>query len=313
MVNLTGQVLRKRAEEATAEFRAHVRQVRSKTPPLRIELVPATDSSWLDAGGVRLLVQFLSDSGFHAAGVLTVKGNDKAVVAGFAAPHHRVYATVPKASERAFVSFVSHFTDGSAFECSNMPTPFEPPCPAWLARQRRAEASPQELWSQFLAARPAKQMKETTVTGFAVSNVADFFGYQAWMAERGGATRGELATRYKALGKLPAGEEGERFLNVARNDEVERSLCNWWRLQPDAPLPLERVLESLIIIHDEMPRDFLINAYWCATNDFKVTDGEFATGMAREAFARVVSSRQARLRRVYRKRTPLEADFYLPE
>lgn len=313
MLKLIEGMFKKRAEGATAEFRNHVRQVRSKTPPLRVELVAAADASWLDTPAVQQIVQHLAHFGFEAAGVLAVKGNDKAVIAGFFAPGHRAYASIPKSGDRVFVSFISHFTDGSAFECSNMPVPFEPPCPDWLVRQRRAGASPQELWSGFLAERPNKDMTEATVTGFAASNVDDFFRYQAWMTERGGATRDELATRYKAIGKLPAGEEGESFLNMARSDEVERSLCNWWRLQADAPSPLEAVLESLIIVHDEMSPDLLTNAYWCATDDFKAKDADFAADTPREAFARVVSSRGVRLRRVYQKRTPLEADFYLPE
>ncbi len=156
-------------------------------------------------------------------------------------------------------------------------------------------------------------MAESTVTGFAASNVDDFFRYQAWMAERGGATRDELATRYVAIGKLPIGEEGESFLNMARSDEVERSLCNWWRLRPDTSSELEQVLESLIIVHDEMTPDLLINAYWCGTDDFEAKDADFVAGTPREAFARVVSSRGASLRRVHQKRTPLEADFYLPQ
>ncbi len=313
MLKLIEGMFKKRAEGATAEFRNHVRQVRSKTPPLRVELVATTDASWLDAPAVQQVVQDLVHIGFQLAGVLAVKGNDKAVMAGFAAPEHRASASIPKSGDRVFVSFISHFTDGSAFECSNMPVPFEPPCPDWLVRQRRVGASPQELWSSFLAERPAKGMTESTVSGFAASNVDDFFRYQAWMTERGGATRDELAARYKAVGKLPAGEEGESFLNMARNDEVERSLCNWWRMQANTPSPLEAVLESLIIVHDEMSPDLLINTYWCATDDFKAKDADFAAGRPREAFARAVSSRGARLRRVYQKRTPLEADFYLPE
>lgn len=44
-----------------------------------------------------------------------------------------------------------------------------------------------------------------------------------------------------------------------------------------------------------------------------VTRWRITGGTLREAFARVVSNRGAPLRRVYQKRTPLEADFYLPE
>lgn len=306
-------ILGTRAKRATAQFRDHVRQVRSRTEPLRIELVAAADAAWLETPVAQPVTQFLLDSGFERAGVVAVKGNDKAVMAGFAAPQHATYASIPKGADRVFVSFISHFTDGSAFECSNMPVPFEPPWPDWLVRQRRVGASARELWSQFLAERPLKQMTAASVDRFAEANADDFFRYQAWMAERGGATREELAARYKAINQLPAGQEGERFLDMARSDEVERALCNWWRLQSDAPLPWERVMDSLVIVHDEMSPDLLMNAYWCATDDFRVKDADLAAGRPREAFARVISSRGARWRKAYQKRTPLAADFYLPE
>lgn len=312
MLKSIQQLFRKRADEATAGFKEHVLKIRSKTPPLKIELVAAADASWLEVPAAQQIVQQLARTGFQPAGVLAVKGNEKAVVAGFAAVEHRVYATIPKGGDPFFVSFISHFTDGTAFESSNQPVPMELPCPEWLVRRRHVGVSMQELWSAFLSERPAKDLAESTVAGFATSNTDDFFRYQAWMAERGGMTREELALRFKAIGKLPVGQEGESLLKMARNDEVERSLCNWWRLQKDAPSPLEAVLESLIIIHDEMSRDVVVNAYWCATYDFGVKEADFAEGSPREAFARVLSSRGSKLRRVHQKCTPLEADFYLP-
>jgi hypothetical protein len=279
---------------------------------LRVELVAAVDASWVEAPAVRQAVQQLTQTGFQTAGVLAVKGNDRVTVAGFAAPQHQAYASMAKSGDNAFVTFDSHFSDGSIFEYSNAPVPFEVPCPDWFFRKRRVGASTTELWTAFLAERPAKALAECTVTGFAATSMDDVFRYQAWMAGRGGATRAELAVRFQAIGKLPAGEERESFLNAARSDEVDCSLCSWWRLQPDAPFALDEVLGSLIIVHDEMSLDWLANIYWAGTDDFKPKEPDFSASTPREAFARVVSNRGARLRRVYQKRTPLEADFYLP-
>ena len=312
MFKFIEETFRKKVEAAAADFRNHVRGVRAKTPPLKIELGPSPDTSWLDGTAARAVVEFLIQSGFQPAGVVAVKGNDKAIIAGFAASEHRVLASIPKGADRVFVSFVSHFTDGSAFESSNMPVPFEQPCPEWLFRRRRTGASTQELWSDFLVQRPSKAMQPVTIESFAKSSADDFFRYQAWMAERGGATKDELTARYKAMGKLPAGAEADGFLKMARSDEIERALCNWWRLQSGAPYPLEQVMEALIVVHDELPPDLLINAYWCGTNDFKARDGDFAGGSPREGFARVVASRGGPLRKVFEKQTPLQADFYLP-
>jgi hypothetical protein len=312
MLKLIESMFRKKAEAATADFRNHIQQVRSRTQPLRIELVRSADAAWLDSEASRPIVDFLMQLGFQRAYVVAVKGNDKAVIAGFASPQHCVLASIPKGSAHVFLSFVTHFTDGCAFECSNMPFPFEPPCPEWLVRRRHTGTSPRDLWTAFLAARPSKPMQPAPPESFAESNVDDFFRYQVWMAERGGATREELETRYRAIGKLPAGEEAEGFLNMARSDEIERAMCSWWRLQSDAPCPLEQVMESLIVVHDELSPDLLINAYWCGTNDFKAKDQDFTTRSPREAFAGVVAGRGSLLRKVFEKRTSLQADFYLP-
>jgi hypothetical protein len=233
-------------------------------------------------------------------------------MAGFVAPQHRVFATVPRTGDKAFVSFMSRFSDWSAIEFSNMPAPFEPPRPDWLTHRREVGASVEELWTTFLAARPSKETVATPIDGFGLANMENYSRYQEWLSERGGATRDELAARFKAIGKLPFGKEGDEFLKMARSDEVERSLCNWWRLQKETPAPLDAVLDSLIIIHDELSPDLLINAYWCGSNDFKVKETDLAQGRPREAFARVVSERGGKLRKVLEKNTPLEADFYLP-
>lgn len=300
------------AQEATAEFRNHLRQTRSKAPPLRMELVAATDTAWLRAPAVEEIIERLAGIGFEPAGVVAVQGNDKVAMAGFVAPKHRSFATIPRTGEKAFVSFMSHFSDGTAVEYSNMPVPFEPPRPDWLIHRRHPGETPENLWAAFMAERPAKEAIETFRDGFGATNMENYARYQAWFSERGGATQDELAARFKAIGKLASGKEGEELLKMARSDEIESSLCNWWRLQKETPAPLEAVLDSLIIIHDELSPDLLINAYWCGTNDFRVKETEIAKGRPREAFARVVSERGGKLRKVLEKNTPLAADFYLP-
>ena len=274
--------------------------------------MPSSDTGWLEAPAYRELTDFLSKIGFEAAGVVAAKGNPRIAMAGFAAPQHASFATVPKHRAQAFVSFRSDFEDGSVFECSNMPVALEPPYPVWLTHRRRVGIPADALWSYFLEERPIKRMSEATLVRFLSSETEVMFRYQAWMAQRGGHTREELAARFRIGGKLPAGAEGETLLDFARNNEVEQALCNWWRLQADAPCPLEQVLDSLVIIHDELSPSQLVNAYWCSTNDYKAAEAVFDDGRARDAFARVVAARGARLRQVLQKRTPLDADFYLP-
>jgi hypothetical protein len=182
-----------------------------------------------------------------------------------------------------------------------------------MARKRIVGANFQQLWNHFLSARPDKPQKNVVPSEFTQSTQEEFFRYQCWFAERGGKNRDELSAQFRASGKLPSGEEETSFLNIAQNNEANRALCNWWRLQPTAPMPLEQVMESLCIIHEGMTPDLLVNAYWCITHDFKPKATDFINGTPREAFARVVAERKPRLRLVFQKSTPLMADFYLHE
>ena len=88
-------------------------------------------------------------------------------------------------------------------------------------------------------------------------------------------------------------------------------MCNWWSMQQEAPYPLSRVIDSLVIIHDELSPQHLATAYWCSTGDYKVREEDFLKGRPRDSFAGVVARRANGLRKILQKLTPLEADFYV--
>jgi hypothetical protein len=157
-----------------------------------------------------------------------------------------------------------------------------------------------------------RERKSMSHRSLAEMEMEDFARYTAWFNERGGSTRGELAARLKAAGKLPDGSGGDKYLDSAREIEADQSLCNWWRLQPDTPCPLEQILETLTIVHDEMTPETLLQSYWRASGDLGCTEVSLGTDTPRQAFARVVASRGDKLRKVREKATPLAADFYLP-
>ncbi|MCP5521989.1 MAG: hypothetical protein H7A46_10630 [Verrucomicrobiales bacterium] len=67
----------------------------------------------------------------------------------------------------------------------------------------------------------------------------------------------------------------EEFLGATRNDEVERSLWNRLRLQPDLPFDLDAVLDQLAVIYDGEPSGFVAHAHWCATGDYRLRARSF--------------------------------------
>ncbi len=302
------------AETAAAEYRNHLRQIRSRTQPVKIELVPSFDTEWLNNPAISGVTDYLQQSGFKPARVMALKGNANVVLAGLANLQQGAFAAIPKNGHQALVTFTTHYVDGTVFECSNAPVAFEPPCPKWLQRHRQSKMTPQDIWVFFIKNRPQSGVVPVTEEGVSQFNEQIFHRYQAWMAERGGASRDELEMSFRAIGKMPvAEEEAIPFLNMARSDEIERALCNWWRMQADAPIPIENILDSLLIIHDELPRELLINAYWCGTNDFYSKECQLAGTLPREAFAELNRQRGSPLRKVFEKSSPLKADFYLPK
>jgi len=297
-------------QEATAEYRKHLREVRSKAPPLRFDLLPSSDTKWQEKLEAQALVAKLAAQGFQPAGTFAIQPGGKAVLTGFAHPQQGIHAALIHKGEKVFLGLVSRYADGRYFECTNVPVPFEPAYSNSHICQRRIGASFDELLKNLLRVRPKDSPLRATPDDFAAKVQEDYSRYQAWDAERGGATVKELRARFKAAGQLPTGDATKPFLDAARSDAAEKALCNWWRLQADAPFPLEKVVDSLVIIYDDLTPDQVANAYWCATDDY-LKQADFPRGGAREVFAQVVKQRNATVRKLFEKRTPLLADFYL--
>jgi len=310
MLDALKKQLTNEGQQATADYRKHLREVRSKAPPLRFELFPSQDTTWKEKPEAQAILATLAARGFQPTGSFTMLPGGRALLTGFAHPQEGIHAALTHRGDKTFIAFISRYVDGRSFECTNMPVPFEPAYPAWHMNLRKVGASVDELLRSFLKARPKDPPIPATVGDFAAKAQEDYSRYQSWDAERGGATTQELRARFESAGRLAAGHAGKAILSAARNDAAEKALCNWWRLQADAPFALEKVVDSLVIIHDDLTPDQVANAYWCATDDYLKPE-DFPKGGAREVFARVVKRRNASVRKVFQKRTPLLADYYL--
>lgn len=305
--------VRQQVEAATADWREHIAQIRRHAPPLRIELLPASDDAWLrtkhDAADA---VAALRRDGFEPAGTFAVKGQAAMRFAGFAHPRRCTHATLIDAGNRLFVGLVRHGTDGCIEEITNLP-PGTTPLPDWIERAHLPGTGPVALLAALDASRHPGPWQSATAADFVSRSEEDYARHQAWLAERGGKTTAEVLAALKAANRLPDGDEGEELVRMTRNDEVEKSLWNWLRLQPNLPFAPDDVVTRLVIIYDDEPPGLLVNAWWSAGGDYRVKERELAVGPARAVFEQLARDRHPGLRKVLTKSTPLAADFWLPD
>ena len=297
------------AQSATAEFREHLRKQRLGAPSLTLKLVRVPDADCLKSPEAAQVLRKIGEDAY--AGTFTVEKMPQFVTLGFADGQAGAYVSILALGKHIFTSLQSICTDGRSREYTNMPAAFEAPRPEWMTHKRCPGSSFEEMRKMFMEGQPSNRASNVSVSEFPRVVEDEYARYQAWLAERGGLRRDELAQKLKAGGKLPGGDEGEELLNQMRADEIEKALANWWKLQAGTPAPMEDIADKLVVIHDEMPVDRVVNAYWCGTSDWKARDRDFV-GPPREAFAQVLRDRGAKLKKVLEKTTPLRADFYLP-
>jgi hypothetical protein len=303
---------RAEADQMAAEFRSRLGNLRRNAAPPRMRLIPSLDRAWFLITPAKELVEFVRGEGFTNAGLFTLNGNSRVLVAGFVDPGRTVHGSVLRLGEKAFLSFVVRGMDGSILEVNPMPVPFEPPCPAWLRRYRMPDATPAELWAKLCCEAATMAAREAGEQDFGESAELDYQKYQTWLAERGGMTRGELAVQLKTSGQLPTGAEGEALLDMARDDEAEKALWNWLTSRRGLSFAPEGEVERILAIHDDKSTDLLLNAYWCSTGDFEASASDLAGDHPRAQFAALVAKRGNRLRLGLQKGQPFPVDFYLP-
>ena len=68
-------------------------------------------------------------------------------------------------------------------------------------------------------------------------------------------------------------------------DHAQRWLCNWLAAHPDSGARLSDMLDTLVIVYDEMSADLVANAWWCGTGDIGLRSTEFSGGKPMEVFA----------------------------
>lgn len=300
--------LESKARAAAEEFHKHMIGVRKRPVPLSVNVVPAEDAAWRWQPAALERILALERAGFVPAGCFQVRQIPTYFVCGLVHPTENVQALVEQSGGRINLVVASRLTDGREFSVHDSPAKPGFPRPPWELVENHPELSPDALIATFFQHRPAVATLPLRPEDFPGQVEEGFRRVQAWRAERGGWTLAEI----KLQKGLPETAETTEELRMERHDSAELWLFNWLRLQADLPFAPEEMLERLVIIHDDLTPDLLVNEWWVATMDFKSREDLFAEGSPREAFARVNEERGRKLNRILQKNTGFPADFYLP-
>lgn len=297
-----------KVKEATEQFRQHVVQVRRKAPPLEIRLIPDTETEWIRKTPVQDRGLALKLAGFVACGTFRADPIPDFRISGFIHPEDGIRAQITESVERIALVLCSHYHDGTSFNLSDgtpKPGARQPP---WRLGGCEPEMPAEDLIRQFKRLRPQSGLQSLGPEDFIGREEEDFRRVQAWRSERGGWTIAEL----KAQKGLKEEDETSDEIRMLRFNTADMWLFNWLRAQRNLPFRPEEEIENLVIIHDDLTPDLLINAWWIVSHDFKAKEDLFVDGPARDAFSRVNREKGKKLRLVFQKTSALAADFYLP-
>jgi hypothetical protein len=290
------------------EFKAHVQQIRRSLPPMKVCVLPADDLDWTAEPIARIRIEALRASGFQELGGFRLDTIPNYSFVGFIHAAQAAQAQVTRTGANTVLEMSSLYTDGTEFGDLDLAAKPGYPSAPWTTIRRRPELAPDELIKDFLESRPPQGLVAVTSDSFASRIEEGFHRLQCWRAERGGFTAAELRQMQGLADDAESWEKAE----MLRHDHAQRWLCNWLAAHPDSGVRLSDVLDTLVIVYDEMSADLLANAWWCGTGDIGLRSTEFAGGKPLEVFCELNRRRGAPLRLACQKPPPFAADFYLP-
>lgn len=300
--------LQSNAISAADEFCARCTQLRQRRVPLQIHVVPM-DSAWISKPAVAERLLPLMEAGFVQIGCFEIKEVPGFLVCGLHHPARHVEGSIElDATEKVTLCLDAQLADGTFLTVTDQPPKSKLPLPPWQRRKCNPGISAKGLIEGFLDEFTDSSVLPLSAEGFVARMEESFRRVQYWRADRGGWSLSEI----KCQRGLPDSAETTEELSMIRRDSADTWLCNWLRMQEGLSFDLESVLENLVIIHDELDLDLLVNEWQARTHDFKAGVGFFREGSPREAFSRVNRERGGKLRLILEKATGLAADFYLP-
>lgn len=300
--------LRREAAGAIAEFKTHQRKVRQSLPPLRVRVLPVDSLDWLADPAAQVRIDALVDAGFERVSAFRLDAIPNHTFAGFIHRQQGVQALVTRSGAETLLELGCDYADGRTVEAMDTAAKPGRPTPPWETRFSWSGMPPARLIESFLRERPTDGLLPVAPETLASRIEESFHRVQCWRTERGGFRREEI----RAMRGLGEGSAADEQVETLRQDHAERWLCSWLTLQPRLEFKLTNVIDSLVIVHDEMTPDLVANAWWCGTGDLELRSTEFKGTEPLEVFRATNERRGRPLQLVRQKPAPFAADFYLP-
>ncbi len=277
------------------------------TPPLRIHLVPAVDTTWTTEPASLALSDQLRGLGFVEVGVFEIPEMPQAKLHGFVHEPTAVAASIYKLKYRVWADMGSYYEDGSSITYSTADVGEKLPRPPAQRAIRFPEMTLAALHQRLVQDRPRGKLRRVSREEFVNLSEGAHAAYQDWMAERGGYTIEELRTLIAAPEKPTA--EGLQYL---REKVAREALINWWRTQPDVPFPAEELNDCAAIVHEDLSIEQILFMFCRVTGDWGAKEKHIPPGVhsRRGAFEALNEVRKRDLVKFWEKTTPLCADFY---
>lgn len=289
-------------------LRKHFQQVRRKSLPLTTEYRPMLDTSWLSLEQVASRIAALRDAGFKQIGCFQPTTAPSAWRVVFLHPKGECEASVIKLNSDVSLHIGYRFRDETEDEFTDNTSGATKFLPPWLRYVSRPDLTAHELILFAARERRPAALDLAIEKNYAKEASKSWSRLIAWRAETGGLPLAYFEEKLQNAGGIEDVEKAQ----MMRRDEADKSLCNWLRLQPSLPFNVNEVLDSLVIVHDELSPSDLAAAWWCGTNDVKVREAEFSGEQPRRVFAEINRRRENKLRLVLEKCSGFPADFYLP-
>jgi hypothetical protein len=277
--------------------------------PLRIQLKPVLNGSETSIEPAEPL-QSLQEAGFLDAGRWQAESMPDTFIHLLVHPDTNTIAEIINTTGRVHLELMREFNDGISLTLSTAKEKFSLPRPPSQPVRFVHDLPPTDLHQRLLSHRPEVPTCPVSVETAPNAVERGHAREQDWLAERSGYTYDELRAALVASGK----QVDDTFIIVMREKHADLALSHWWQLQPDPPAPWHDVQGEILIVHDGLSRNSVEWLYRQSLGQWE-TDARLTPASAtssREAFEFLNQTDNCPFVRIWQKKTPLAADFYLP-
>ncbi len=285
---------------------------RRNAPALECPIREIDRPAWLGDEPFVDWIQALEGRGFQLCGTYE-RPDLHCELAALGHPELNCGATLYCLPGIQIMEFFSASESGDVREASNYAPARFAALPEWFEMRVEYSGGMEKQLDRFLEGHNADACSPVNSESYVALTRDIHHRLTAWKIERGGETWDELRKQMEAGGHLPEDpDEQADFMDVVRRNDAERHLSAWWKLQSDAPRPLEEVMETLVIIHDDLTPDLLLQDYWRVSENYRFRERDLPDLPPREAWGKLMTELGNPMRKVMEKKTGFPADYYLP-